>query len=156
LKPVSHAGPFNTISCAAAFHIAEGRWLHQQRYLDDYITFWLSGNHGKAQPHFHNYSSWFTAAVFDRFCVNGDARFVAGLLDDLVSDYRKWEQERLLPNGLFWQYDVRDGMEESISGSRTNKNMRPTINSYMYANARATAAIARLAGRLEIAGEFDK
>jgi len=40
-----------------------------------------------------------------------------------------------LTNGLFWQYDVRDGMEESISGSRTNKNLRPTINSYMFGNA---------------------
>ena len=51
------------------------------------------------------------------------------------------------PDGLFWQYDVADGMEESISGSRTAKNIRPTINSYMAANARAIAQIAGLAGR---------
>ena len=52
----------------------------------------------------------------------------------------------VLANGLFWQYDVRDGMEESISGSRTKKNVRPPLNSYMFGNARAVAAIARLAG----------
>ena len=46
-------------------------------------------------------------------------------------------------------------MEESISGSRTNKNLRPTINSYMFANARAIADIARLAGNKKIADEFD-
>jgi hypothetical protein len=46
-------------------------------------------------------------------------------------------------------------MEESISGSRTNKNLRPTINSYMYGNAVAIANIARLAGKPEIAAEFD-
>jgi hypothetical protein len=55
---------------------------------------------------------------------------------------------------LFWQYDVRDGMEESISGSATSKQARPTINSYMFANARAIAAIASLADRREIAAEF--
>ncbi len=65
------------------------------------------------------------------------------------------EQERLSTNGMFWQFDVRDAMEESISGSRTNKNLRPTINSYMFGNARAIASIARLAGNEKIAAEFD-
>ena len=41
LTPVQHAGIYNSISCAAGFHIAEGRWLHDQNYLDDYIRFWL-------------------------------------------------------------------------------------------------------------------
>src|SRR3972149_2807279 len=45
-------------------------------------------------------------------------------------------------------------MEESMSGSRTAKNVRPTINSYMVANARATAQMATLAGRADLAGEF--
>jgi hypothetical protein len=46
-------------------------------------------------------------------------------------------------------------MEESISGSRTNKNPRPTINSYMFGNAQALAKIARLAGNRKVAEEFD-
>ena len=79
--------------------------------------------------------------------MTGDRAFVVDLLDDLVADYERWEAERLGPDGLFWQFDVADGMEESISGSRTRKNFRPTINSYMAANARAIADIARLAGR---------
>jgi hypothetical protein len=155
LTPVSHAGEFNTISCAAGFHLAEGRWLHDARYVEEYIQFWLRGNQGGVQPHFHKFSSWFAAAVYDRFLVNADREFITGLLDDLVADHQTWEQERQLPSGLFWQYDVRDGMEESISGSRTLKNVRPTINSYMVANARAIAAIARLAGRSELVGDFD-
>jgi hypothetical protein len=73
----------------------------------------------------------------------------------LVADYRVWEQERQLPSGMFWQYDVRDGMEESISGSRTAGNVRPTINSYMFGNARAIAGIARLTGKADVAAEFD-
>jgi hypothetical protein len=46
-------------------------------------------------------------------------------------------------------------MEESASGSRRNKNARPTINSYMYGNARALAEIARLAGNPDVAREFE-
>src|SRR6185437_10062743 len=46
-------------------------------------------------------------------------------------------------------------MEESISGSRTNQNLRPTINSYMFGNARAIANIARIAGSNHVAEEFD-
>jgi hypothetical protein len=156
LTPVSHAGDFNTISCAAGHHIAEGRWLRNDQYVSDYILYWLRGNEGKPARKFHNFSSWFAAAVYDRFLVHHDNRFVSGLLNDLVADYRLWEQERQTANGLFWQFDVRDGMEESISGSRTNRNLRPTINSYMFANARAIANIARLAEQPGLAAEFDR
>jgi hypothetical protein len=155
LTSVNHAGPFNTISCAVGHHLAEGRWLRDDRYLNDYTRFWLRGNHGKPQPHFHKYSSWLAAAVYERCLVNGDRKFASRLLKDLTADYRTWEQERRLTNGLFWQYDVRDGMEESISGSRLAKNIRPTINSYMFANARAIAAIARLAKKPRLAAEFE-
>jgi hypothetical protein len=153
--PVKYAGPFNTISCAAGFHLAEGRWLRNRRYVDDYTLFWFRGNEGRPQPHFHRYSSWLPSAIYDKYLVDGDKRFAINLLNDLTADYASWEQERGT-NGLFWQYDVWDGMEESISGSRTNKNIRPTINSYMYANARAIADIARLADRAELAAQFDK
>ena len=156
LAPVGHAGIHNTISCAVGHHLAEGRWLREPRYLDDYTRFWLRGNNGKPQPHFHKYSNWFAAAVYDRFLVNADRRLVTELLNDLVDDYRAWEQERRLPDGLFWQYDVRDGMEESISGSETRQQARPTINSYQFANARAIAAIARVADRRKVAAEFDQ
>jgi hypothetical protein len=155
LTPVRHAGVYNTISCAAGFHLTEARWLRDQKYFNDYTRFWLRGDKGKPQPHFHKFSSWFADAVYGGYLVNGDRSFTADHLNDLVSDYRVWEQERQTTNGLFWQYDVRDGMEESISGSRTNKNLRPTINSYMFANARAIAAIARLAGKPDLEEEFN-
>jgi hypothetical protein len=155
LKPIKHAGIYNTISCALGHHLAEGRWLRDQQFLDDYTQFWFRGNHGKPQPHLHKYSNWAAAAVYERFLVNSNAAFVTNLLPDLVADYRAWQHERCRPDGLLWQYDVRDGMEESISGSRSNKNARVTINSYMFANAEAIAAIARLGGRTDIAKEFD-
>ena len=154
LTPVKHAGAHNTISCATGFHLAEGRWLRDPRFLDDYTRFWLRGANGKPQPHFHKFSSWFAAAVWDRACVTGDFALATSLLDDLVADYRAWETERRGADGLFWQHDVKDGMEESISGSRTAQQPRPTINSYMVANARALASLALLAKRRELAKEF--
>ncbi|HEY9509402.1 MAG TPA: glycosyl hydrolase family 65 protein [Verrucomicrobiae bacterium] len=155
LTLVNHAGAYNTISCAASFHIAEGRWLRDPEFVNDYIAFWLRGNHGKPQPHFHKFSSWFADAVYQRFLVDADRKFAVRYLNDLVRDYETWEAERQLSNGLFWQFDVRDGMEESISGSRRQKNIRPTINSYMFANARAISEIARLAGKDNLARAFE-
>jgi hypothetical protein len=156
LPPVKHAGVHNTISCATGFHIAEGRWLRDQTFLDEYARFWFRGNEGEPQPHFHKYSGWVQATLYDRFLVTGDRRLLTDLLDDFVTDYRTWEEEKQTPDGLFWQFDVRDGMEESISGSRTTKNARPTISSYMFANARAIAETARMAGRTDLAQEFDR
>jgi Trehalase len=156
LTPVRHAALYNTISCAAGFHVAEGRWLHDQTYIDDYINFWFQGEAQGLTNKFHSYSSWLPAATYDAYLVNHDPAFPVSLLDDIVSDYRLWQQERQLTNGLFWQHDVRDGMEESISGSRTTKNIRPTINSYMFANARAIADIAKLAGAKVIAHEYSE
>ena len=154
ITPVGHAGAYNTISCALGHHINEGRWLKNQQYLNEYVLFWFHGRDGGPQSHFHKFSSWIAYALYQRYLVNNDKEFLIDLLPDLVSDYKKWEQERLLDDGMFWQYDVRDGMEESISGSRTAKNPRPTINSYMYGNALAISKIAEMAGEKEIAVEF--
>ena len=76
-----------------------------------------------------------------------DTTFLTDLYTDLCDEYKRWEDTHRLTNGLFWQYDVRDGMEESISGARKQQNARPTINSYMYGNAMALAQIAELMGK---------
>src|SRR5262245_27452597 len=38
-----YAGAFGAINAAAGHHIYEGRWLRNQRYLDDYEIFWMRG-----------------------------------------------------------------------------------------------------------------
>jgi len=155
ITPVSHAGPYNTVACAVGHHLAEGRWLRDQGFLDEYARFWFrSGRNGGPAEHFHKFSSWVAAAIYERSLVTGDRQFAISLLDDLVADYRVWEAERRNADGLFWQFDVRDGMEESISGGRTAKNVRPTINSYMIANARAIARIAAWAERPDLVDKF--
>lgn len=156
LRPVRHGTEYNAISCALGHHILEGRWIRDRQYVEQYVRFWLqSGENGGLQKDYHKYSSWTAAAVYEAWLVHQDRKAVVSLLDSLVLDFHTWEMERVLENWLFWQIDVRDGMEESVSGSRRDKNARPTINSYMYGNARAIAAVARLRGDAAVAREFE-
>ncbi len=46
-------------------------------------------------------------------------------------------------------------MESSISGGRKVRNLRPTINSYMFGNAKAIASIASLAGDAALREEYE-
>ena len=155
LKPVKHAGDYNSLSCAFGHHVAEGRWLHDRRFLEQDCKFWLrSGANGGLRKNFHQFSGWAAAALYDRWLVDGDRASLLSYLDALLLDYQTWERERLTETGLFWQRDVSDGMESSISGGRRVKNIRPSINSYMYGNAVAIAAIAKLAGRDNVAREY--
>ncbi len=156
IRPVGHATDHNAISCALGHHIAEGRWLRDPRFLDQYLAFWLrSGPAGGLQRHYHQFSNWTAAAVYERYLADGRRDAAVSLLDALLLDYTTWEKDRLLPSGLFWQFDVRDGMEESISGGRRAQNARPTINSYMFGNAIGIARIARLAGNNGLARHYE-
>jgi len=146
ITPVSFAGIYNTIASALGHQINEGRWLHNQEYIKDYISFWLYIDPKQKKQHFHSFSSWVDDAVYKLYLVDKDKAFITHLFPALEADYRRWEGERQLPNQMFWQFDVKDAMEESISGSRHDKNIRPTINSYMYGNAKALAKMAVLTG----------
>jgi alpha-glucosidase len=140
LPNVGWAGQYNSISCPAAHHFMEGRWLRDSRYLKDYARFWFNG---VSSP--RSYSFWAADAI-SRFCeVHPDEAMLRELFPLMERNYAAWEQERLDENGLFWQKDDRDGMEESISGSYADPNgngYRATINSYMYADARALEKLA--------------
>ena len=142
----NYADKYNLISSALGHHIHEARWLHDDKYLDDYLHVWYRGNDGKPMNRLHTFSSWAISALYDRYLVNGDSSYLLNMLPDLETDYSVWETEKRLPNGLFWNSDVKDGMEETISGGRKEKNTRPTINSYMYGNAMALAKIENMAG----------
>jgi hypothetical protein len=149
LPDVPWAGKDNTISCAAGHHFYEGRWLRDPAYLDDYAVFWL--RRGGAP---RNYSFWIADSLWNRFLTTGDPREIVELLPDLVENYRGWEQTNLGDDGLFWQIDDRDGMELPIGDCNYKPACRPTINTYMYADARAIANIARLAGQPAVSAQF--
>ena len=142
----SYADKYNMISCALGHHIYESRWLHEPQYLDQYVHAWYRGNEGKPMEKLRKFSSWTADALYHRFLVNNDKKFLIDMLPDLEWEYCSWESDHRLESGLFWQEDVRDGMEESISGGRRKKYARPTINSYMYGNACALSKIYTMTG----------
>lgn len=158
LPPVPWAGKHNTISCAAAHHFREGRWLRDTRCLDDYARFWLRRG-GEVRTHIETnrgYSFWIADSLLAQARVTGRFDLCLELLPDLIANYEGWEREQRDPNGLFWQRDDRDGMEYSISGKLAPNELgyRPTINSYMYGDALAIAEIAERAGDAACAGCF--
>ena len=138
LPPVGWAGKHNTISCAAGHHLYEGRWLRDPKFLDDDSRL-LAPQDQQPAP----LRNWLADAVWARYCVNGRRRLPKELLPDLVKNFHQWEKEHRDANGLYWQEDGADGMEMSIGGS----GYRATINSYMFGDARAIAAIADMAGQ---------
>ena len=150
----SYADKYNLISSALGHHIMEARWLHNRDYLNQYIHLWFRGNGGKPMSKLHKFSSWAPFAIYQKYLVDNDGTFLTGMYPDLKSEFSYWEKENRLANGLYWSYDVRDGMEEQISGGRKVKNGRPTINSYMFGNALALSDIAKLSGDAEASSLF--
>lgn len=144
ITPVKHAGKYNSVSSALGHHIYEGRWLRDTQYLHQYVRFWLQKDKTFKAPKLHGFSGWVEDAVYHLYQVDADKQFIGSLYNDMDTDYINWEKERQLADGMFWQYDVKDAMEESISGGRKVKNKRPSINSYMYGNAVAMAAMGKV------------
>ena len=155
LPKVGWARKHNTISCPAGHHYYEGRWLHNPQFLDDYSVFWLRKG---GEP--RRYSFWIADAYYSRNLVSPNNDFLTDLLPDLIKNYEAWETGwmwngnhlGLRDNGMFYTICDRDGMEVSLSGN----GYRPTLNSYMYGDAKAIARIARLAGNTQQAERFEK
>ncbi len=157
LPAVGWAGKHNTINCAAGLHLIEGRWLHDPIFLDDYSHFWLQKGGTLHGP--RSYTSWLSHSVLQRAYVTGDMTLPLELLDDMVACYRAWEKgwkrgEHAIGRravGLFYTIDDREGTEHSIGGH----GFRPPINSAMYGEAKAIAALARRAGQKTRAEAFE-
>lgn len=147
LPDVDWSGKYNTINCAVGHHLNEGRWLfNSEDYLIDYIKFWFD------KGDIRSYSTWFAHAVWEFCKVKGDYDLAVKLLPDFVRNFERWEESNLNESGLFWSYDDRDAMEYQISGS----GLRPTLNSYMYAETLTISKIAQRAEEYEIEKRFAK
>ena len=145
LPDVGHGRRYNTIACAAGLHIEEARWLTDRRYASDYIRFWFSA---EGEPRI--YSTWLAHALQAYCSVAGEWDLGDTLLDSLVENYHGWEETNRHKSGLFWSNDGRDGGEYSIS----SHGLRPSLNSYMYGDAVAIAALASRTNKPGIAQEF--
>ncbi len=142
----SYADRYNLIACAIGHHVMESRWLRDTTYLHQILRTWYYGNDGQAMTKMNKFSSWNPYAVLEMWKVQGDTAFMLSLKPRLEEEYERWEQTNRLPSGLYWQGDVQDGMEESISGGRKKQYARPTINSYMFGNAKALAWMNQMTG----------
>ena len=132
---VSWAGKYNTIPCPAGHHFREGRWLHNAQIIKDYGLFWLRGG---GNP--YHYSFWISDSFLRYHMVHPNESLLIDVLPDLIGNFREWEKRRGEADGLFWQVDGADGMEVAIGGT----GIRPTINTYMYADAVAISEIAAI------------
>lgn len=147
LPPVKWAGPYNTIVCPVGFHIREGRWLRDpELWLKEYITFWLEG-----PEHRLKYSTWLIWAVWEYCQLKNDFAYAIEQLPRLVEFFEERQAIHRRSCGLYWSNDNRDGMEYSISGP----GLRPTMNSYVCADATAIARIAALAGDEALQKRFE-
>jgi hypothetical protein len=151
------SGAYGAISCPAGHQLYEARWLRDPQYARDYARYWFRTP--GAQP--RNYSTWLADAVWAVQQVHPDDAFTVDLLPDLVKNYEGWAARQFVPAvGLFWQIGHDDGMEFNINSRQTKDILRggpgyrPSFNAYMWADARAIARVADLAGDVRTAEAF--
>ena len=152
------SGAYGAISCPAGHQLYEARWLRSPRIANDYSKYWFRTP--GAQP--RNYSTWLADSVWEVDKVHPNQALLVDLLPDLIRNYEGWEQRQFVPEvGLFWQTGHDDGMEFNINSRQTQDilrgapSYRPSFNAYMWADAKAIAKIATLAGKTESAATYD-
>jgi hypothetical protein len=149
------SGAYGSISCPAGLQLYEVRWLRNARYAEDYVRYWFDTP--GAEP--RRYSTWLADAAWAVHVVHDEPGVMhfgpsqVDLLPQLIRNYESWEKEHFDPAvGLFWQTGHDDGMEYNINSRQTPDLVRgapayrPTLNSYMYADAIAIARVAEQAG----------
>ena len=142
----NYADKWKLIASGVGHHIHESRWLRDTTYLDQIVNTWYHGNEGQPMKKVTTYSSWIAHSLWQRHLVDGRKQWYIDMLPSLEWEYNHWETTHTREGGLFWQADVQDAMEETISGGRKKKYLRPSINSYMYGNAMAIGNILALSG----------
>jgi hypothetical protein len=149
--------PFQSLNDATAFHINEGRWLKDNSYVDDYINFMYSGGNDR------HFSEAIAAAVYARYLANGDRAFAIKNLDSMKHIFQLWTNRYDPARGLYSIEPILDATEYTISSIDSSGGMdgflhgdafRPTINSFMFANAAAISKLAALAGDTNTAEAF--
>ncbi|MET0238329.1 MAG: discoidin domain-containing protein [Sphingobium sp.] len=149
--------PYASLNDATGFHIGEGRWLRDRRYAGDYIDFMYRGGNDR---HFTDHMA---DSVWGRYLVDGDRSAALAHLPVMRHIYRLWDEKFDFDKGLYFVEPLLDATEYTVSsidasggedGFRGGDAFRPSVNSYMFANARALAKMAELAGDAPMAAEF--
>ena len=143
LSDVTWAGICNTISCAASHHFREGRWMYNTTPLTDYAEFWCN----EGDPRLYSFPP--ADSVLSLSKVTGDLSIGIPLYPKLKEIHYAWDDHKVI-SGMYTQLCGLDGMEYSISGD----GIRPTINSYMYADKMALALLSQYVGDIDSANTF--
>ncbi len=121
------------IACPVGHQLREIRWFKNSKEITrDYIEFWLNDIEGLLY-----YNNWFLSAVYDYLVVSDDWDFIYSNIDKMIEYLSRQKQEHIADCGMYKSVDNYDGMELSISAY----GIRPTINSYVYANSLALSKI---------------
>ncbi len=186
LPDVPWAGEYNTIPAAAGHHIMEGRWIHDERILNDYIQFWFSDTSSGAgkkhirnnatsvkNPNLSSYTNWVGHASWHRYLLNGNATFVKSILDSLATTFRDIYVPKYLKEILWNGASVTRGTKEqqvlqcwwqndgydAMEVSISGNGCRPTIASVMYGEAETIVKLSDLVGgekNQDLKKEFSK
>jgi len=143
------SGAFGAISCPLGHQFYEVRWLKDRRIVDDFARYWFETP--GAEP--RSYSNWYGDAMWATYLVLGDTTFLRTVLPHMLAQYDGWVREHWdAAHGMFRWDGMHDGMEYNINSRLTDdpdrgaEGYRPTLNSYLYADARAIAQAAALLG----------
>ncbi|HEX7020124.1 MAG TPA: glycosyl hydrolase family 65 protein, partial [Gemmatimonadaceae bacterium] len=100
-----------------------------------------------------SYSNWYGESMWATYLVTGDSAFLHRVLPYMKRQYAGWVAEHFDSTaGLFHWDGLHDGMERNINSRQTDDydtgadGFRPTLNSYMYADALAIARASALFG----------
>lgn len=152
--------PYNTLNAATVFHIYEGRWLRNSIYMNNYIDFMYQygGNNRR-------YTEAIADATYADFLVKKDTAFILRQLPSMINIYEAWVDQFDKTKNLYFVEPVMDATENTISsidasggtdGFTGGHAFRPSLNSYMYANAIAIKNIALLKGDTKTANLYQQ
>ena len=155
LPKVPWSGKYNTINAAVGHHLYEGRWLRDFPELLDYVSFFLNKEN---EERAHQYSAWLIDAIYTLYLTTGAPKLTRELVEKMVYYYEIWESTHSTEDGMFWSVDGRDAMEYSVSGTPEDliprRGKRPTLNSYMCADALALSKMAAEVGLSDVAEKY--
>ncbi len=159
---VRWGGLYNLISCASGFHAREGRWLKDSSIISEYLKVMLTSPH--TRPRGYTFAA--ARAVYDlnvARSVSANTDYVRQMYPILKKNSQEWEKMRRPdPDELFWQTDLLEGSECSISGAQSSpesmegfkkfemftnaRGYRANMNSYMYADYQSLSKMASALG----------
>ena len=143
------SGTYGGISCPLGHQFYEVRWLKDRRIIEDFARYWFETP--GAEP--RSYSNWYGDAMWATYLVLGDEGVIRTVLPHMERQYQGWIDEHWDAEHRMFRWDgMHDGMETNINSRLTAdtfagaEGYRPTLNSYLYADAQAISRAAALLG----------